>query len=97
VEAEIRLDDLISVLPVKEVIGSDAVEIGKIEYDSREIEPDDVFVALVGANVDGHDYISNAVDKKAACLVVERMPDTQAPVCVMVPDAREALALLLLL
>jgi len=94
VEAEIRLDDLISVLPVKEVIGSDAVEIGKIEYDSREIEPDDVFVALVGANVDGHDYISNAVDKKAACLVVERMPDTQAPVCVIVPDAREALALL---
>ncbi|MFH1892896.1 MAG: UDP-N-acetylmuramoyl-L-alanyl-D-glutamate--2,6-diaminopimelate ligase [Candidatus Zixiibacteriota bacterium] len=93
-EAEIRLNDLISVLPVKEVIGSDTIEIGKIEYDSREIEPDDVFVALVGANVDGHDYISNAVDKKAACLVVERTPDTHASVCVTVPDTREALALL---
>lgn len=93
-EAEIRLSELIEVLPVKEVIGSDSQEIGKIEYDSREIEQGDAFVALVGANVDGHDYIGQAVANKAGCVVAERKPDIDVPVCVVVPDTREALALL---
>jgi UDP-N-acetylmuramoyl-L-alanyl-D-glutamate--2,6-diaminopimelate ligase len=41
------------------------VEIEGIQYDSRLVEPGDIFVALVGSNFDGHKYIETAVKKGA--------------------------------
>jgi len=82
------------VLPQKEIIGDDTVEVGKIEFDSRLIGEGDLFVALVGANLDGHDYISDVASRKAACVVVERDIQADIPAKVVVPDTRHALALL---
>ena len=36
-----------------------------IKIDSRKIENGDIFVALPGATVDGHDYVSKAYEKGA--------------------------------
>ncbi len=93
-EVNINLSDLLIALPQKEVIGYDGVEFAKIEYDSRLVGPNDIFVALVGANVDGHDFVADAVSKRAACVIVERDTDCDAPVKVVVPDTRVALAYL---
>ena len=66
-----------------------------IEYDSRKISPGDIFVALRGAVVDGHEYLDQAIALGAAALVVESAPEAApfatCPVAV-VPDARRALA-----
>lgn len=43
-----------------------------MHYDSRNIEKNDIFVALIGSNVDGHKYIQDVVDKGASMIIVER-------------------------
>lgn len=40
-------------------------EIAGIEYDSRKIRENFVFIAMTGNNVDGHDFIQKAIDSGA--------------------------------
>ena len=47
-------------------------EIRGIEYDSRKIEKDFVFVAMTGSAVDGHDFIQKAIDSGAKMIVCEK-------------------------
>ena len=39
------------------------VEIESINTDSRSVGPAQVFLALIGENFDGHDYVHQAVEK----------------------------------
>jgi UDP-N-acetylmuramyl-tripeptide synthetase len=97
-----RLLDLLSVLPgelaVAEWRRTDPAAnpmIRGIRYDSRKVAPGDLFVALRGANSDGHDYIERAIALGAAALLVETLPEadriSNVPTA-RVPDCRRALA-----
>ena len=46
-----------------------------ITADSRKVIPGALFVAVKGFSSDGHDYIQNALDKGAAGLICERIPE----------------------
>jgi UDP-N-acetylmuramyl-tripeptide synthetase len=66
-----------------------------ITCDSREVAPGDVFFALRGAGVDGHDYLGQAIALGASAVFVEAMPEgleLRDAVAVVVPDTRRALA-----
>jgi len=71
-----------------------------ITYDSRDVSPGDLFVALVGAVSDGHDYLESALKLGAVALLVEDEDKAVAatlaashPVpIVVVADARRAMA-----
>jgi len=76
------------------VTGDAHKDISKIEYDSRLIEAGDMFVALVGNNFDGHDFISEVLSKGAVCVVCEKDFPGDIPCKILVPDCRHALALL---
>lgn len=65
------LQYLIRNLTTNEVIGKTNKEIGKIEYDSKKIQKDGVFVAIKGYEQDGNDYIKEAIIKGATCIIVE--------------------------
>ncbi len=52
-----------------------SLECSGIEIDSRKIEPGDIFVAIKGERVDGNDYIINAVDSGAVCVIAHCLPD----------------------
>lgn len=97
-----RLSSLLSALPEalsavewRRQNTSDDPTIRGIRYDSRQVSPGDLFVALRGANSDGHDYLERAVAGGAAALLVEEMPESgpqfDLPI-VRVPDSRRALA-----
>ena len=97
-----RLTSLIEGLPESmaalEWRRSDAIDdptIRGIRYDSRSVSPGDLFVAMRGANSDGHDYLERAVALGAAALLVEEMPSDairkDLPT-VRVADARRAMA-----
>lgn len=61
-----------------------------VTRDSREVGPESVFVAVVGARVDGHDY---AGDLDCAAVVVERSVEARPGVAVVyVQDCKLALA-----
>jgi UDP-N-acetylmuramoyl-L-alanyl-D-glutamate--2,6-diaminopimelate ligase len=98
-----RLSALLGALPPelasRQVIGpeGDAADpiVRGIAYDSRAIAPGDVFFALRGSNVDGHDYLEQALDLGAAVLCVEELPkdfDLRGRTAVLVPDTRRAMA-----
>ena len=88
------LKKLLSVLPSKQASGDLDLRIKKIEYDSRLIKLGDLFVAMSGFSDDGHHYIHSAVKSGAVAVVAERDGDHRSRAKVLVPDAREALALL---
>ena len=91
------LKELISVLRTKRTEGNDACEITGIRSDSRRVECGTLFVALRGGTVDGHDFIGSAVERGGTAVVCEHVPDGWAgrSTFVIVPDAAEALGLLL--
>ena len=47
-------------------------EIKGIEYDSRKIEKDFVFVAMSGSETDGHNFIQKAIDNGAKMIIAEK-------------------------
>ena len=51
-----------------------------ISTDTRTLQPGDVFVALIGDNFDGHDYIKEAEQKGAIALVVDREVESNIPI-----------------
>ena len=50
----------------------DDVHINTISTDSRTIQQGSVFIAIVGENFDGHDYVAEAINKGAVAVVCER-------------------------
>ena len=44
----------------------------RLERDSRRVQPGDVFLAVKGENLDGHDYVATAFEKGAATAIVSR-------------------------
>lgn len=52
--------------------GSMDARVRDIIYDSRKIAKETMFVCMVGAVTDGHNYIPDAVEKGASVIVVER-------------------------
>ena len=49
-----KLKELLNGVNVGKVYGDTDREIGHIHFDSRKIEPGDVFIAQRGVNADGH-------------------------------------------
>jgi UDP-N-acetylmuramoyl-L-alanyl-D-glutamate--2,6-diaminopimelate ligase len=74
-------------------LGSEDPVIGGIAYRSDTVSPGDAFFCIRGFTHDGHDYASDAAERGAAALVVEReLRDIPVPQF-MVSDTRVALAL----
>lgn len=70
------------------------VEITGVTHNSSWVEPGALFVALRGANTDGHTYLPQALQRGAVAVMGEGLPDGVAcPVPYLtVPHGREALA-----
>ena len=69
------------------------IEVTSLHYNSHNVRPGGLFVAIQGFSTDGHHYIQDAV-KKGAVAVVSQKPSA-APIPVFqVSDSRKALAVL---
>ncbi|MCP4598143.1 UDP-N-acetylmuramoyl-tripeptide--D-alanyl-D-alanine ligase [Neptuniibacter sp.] len=62
-----------------------------VSTDTRTIKKGDLFIALVGPNFDGHNFVEQAVEKGAVAAVVSRRLDLPVPQWIT-PDTRIALA-----
>ena len=83
-------------MEIDSVIGNTSLSINKIEFDSRLISDGDMYVAISGVNVDGHSFISEAIQNGANCIVCEKTPEnkTDGVVYVNVKSSRKALAII---
>lgn len=48
------------------------IECTSIAFDSRQVQPGSLFVAIRGNSTDGHDYLNQAIEKGAAAVVVDQ-------------------------
>ena len=56
--------------------GDDNIKIKNINFDSRKIDKDSLFVALKGYNVDGHNFIDKAIENGAVAVLCSMLPKT---------------------
>jgi len=88
-----KLNDLLNQIAYVEVIGSTAKAVRGIEFDSRLVKPDYIFIAQLGVIVDGHRFIDKAIQNGATVIVCEQMPVeiTSNVTFVKVSDSNEIL------
>ena len=70
-----ELKELIKKIEGLEVIGNDDIQIADVKKNSKDIKPRDLFVAINGVNIDGHNFIKDAISKGAKCVVCEKDND----------------------
>jgi UDP-N-acetylmuramoyl-L-alanyl-D-glutamate--2,6-diaminopimelate ligase len=81
--------DLANATRPQRLSGDANTQILDIHYDSRAVQPGDLFVALRGGYFDGHAFIDQAVDRGAAAIMAEDgRPDIP---CLVFDDTRRAL------
>ena len=89
-----KLSELSGYVPNSRRVGDD-VNVRSLAYDSRQVTPGTLFIALRGAQSDGHDFIPQAVSSGATSLCVNAdgidRQDTPGLPMLVVPDTRRAL------
>ena len=91
-----RLNELLADVRALDIRGSVAREISALEYDSRKVEADNCFFAVVGTASDGHNYIPMAVERGAKAIVCQRLPESLSDdvAYIVVEDTNEAMAMM---
>lgn len=87
-----KLKDILQGLNVLKSTADENMEITGIAYDSRAVTPGSLFVAIKGLTSDGHRFISSAIEKGAAAILCEELPEADIP-CIQLANTREGLAL----
>lgn len=92
----ITLKDILYKVPINSVVGSTAVAVNNVQFDSRKVALNDVFVAVPGHVVDGHDFIGKALDQGAVAIVCEQLPKAlvNGVTYVQVANSNKALAVM---
>lgn len=88
-----ELRELIKALNPRSVSGQLDCKVSGIAFNSRYVLPGYIFVALKGQNTDGHNFVSDAIERGAVAVVCERNGLNSARAAkIVVDDTREALA-----
>lgn len=92
----ILLKDILYKVTIESVIGSTSVAINNLEFDSRKVSLNDVFVAIKGTVVDGHKFITKAANQGALAVICETLPDEiiNGITYVQVANSQSALAIM---
>jgi UDP-N-acetylmuramoyl-L-alanyl-D-glutamate--2,6-diaminopimelate ligase len=71
-----ELKDILYKVSLTSGSGDMSVDVKGICFDSRQVKPGFLFVAVKGTQSDGHQYISKALSQGAVAVVSELLPDT---------------------
>lgn len=90
----IILKDILYKVAIEAVKGSTEIAVNAINFDSRKIENNDVFIAIRGTVADGHEYIETAISKGAIAIICDTFPENivSGVTYVQVKDTNRALA-----
>jgi UDP-N-acetylmuramoyl-L-alanyl-D-glutamate--2,6-diaminopimelate ligase len=70
-----NLNKLAKAIKLTTTKGSLDIDIKQIVFDSREVMPGSLFVAIKGLRTDGHNYIDKAIAQGAVAVVLEELPE----------------------
>ena len=90
-----KLKEILYKVAIDGISGSTDIDVNNISIDSRTVESGNMYVAIKGTLVDGHQFIKQAIELGARSIICQNLPKILAPgvVFIQVSDPREALAL----
>ena len=87
-----ELKKLIEGVEVKKIAGDPLKEVEGIAYHTKQIGKRFLFAAIRGLEVDGHQFIEEAVQRGAGAVVSEEEREVSDRTLILVPNSRQALA-----
>ena len=88
-----RLEEVLAHVSYQKIKGDMETEITALVYDSRKIQEGCLFICIEGANADGHQFVQEAVRKKAAALLISKPVEVEGNITVIqVENTRYAMA-----
>src|SRR5690349_4639123 len=90
------LQDILYKVRMRGVHGNTDVPVSGLRIDSRKVGTGDLFIAMKGVAVDGHQYIDSVIEKGAVAVVCEVMPASlkEGVTYVQVENSSEAAGLI---
>ncbi|MGY3053676.1 UDP-N-acetylmuramoyl-L-alanyl-D-glutamate--2,6-diaminopimelate ligase [Pedobacter sp. UYEF25] len=90
-----QLQELLYGVSIVQSVGKTDLTIDALNFDSRLVSKNDVFVAVKGTVSDGHDFINQVIEKGASVIVCEELPEALPNITyIKVADASFALGIL---
>ena len=86
------LKDLLENTDVEKAHADLGILVHGVSYDTRSLRAGEIFVAVRGYESDGHQYIGEAFEKGALCVICEQPPPDPRLPHILVKDSRKALA-----
>ena len=87
------LKDILYNVALQSVQGTTDICINSIQYDSRKVDKNDVFIAIKGMHSDGHLFIEKAIENGASVIVAEFLPENKIKTITYVEVESSSLAL----
>ncbi|MBN4057840.1 UDP-N-acetylmuramoyl-L-alanyl-D-glutamate--2,6-diaminopimelate ligase [Olleya sp. AH-315-K02] len=91
-----ELKNILYRVTINAVVGSTSLTINELKFDSRRVTANDVFVAIIGLESNGHDYIDIAISQGAIAIICKKIPDNiiDNVTYVEVDNTKKALAIM---
>lgn len=87
-----KLAELLEGIEVKQIVGSEHLNITGITFNSLDVKPGNIFVCITGFKTDGHKYATDAISKGAIAIMAEKDLSELGVTCVLCDNTRLALA-----
>lgn len=87
-----KLSQIIENTAILSINGSIDIDISDIVYDSRKVTKNCIFVCLKGTNVDGNDYVEDAIKNGASAIITENDINIQEITTIRSKNTRKTLA-----
>jgi UDP-N-acetylmuramoyl-L-alanyl-D-glutamate--2,6-diaminopimelate ligase len=90
------LKDILYKVSLTSTYGDMERKVSEVVFDSRKVVENCAFVAVKGTQVDGHDFITLALEKGATTIICEQLPETLATgiTFIQVVDSAKALGIM---
>ncbi len=91
-----ELTDILYKVSLLSVSGPTAIQVANVQFDSRKVDANSLFVAVKGTATDGHQFIEQVTDKGVNAVVCEELPAQlkEGVTYVQVKDSMEALGVI---
>jgi UDP-N-acetylmuramoyl-L-alanyl-D-glutamate--2,6-diaminopimelate ligase len=91
----ITLKNILKDIKPLSIQGSPDTEISQVCFDSRKVTNNSLFVAVKGTTSDGHQFISDTIDKGATAIICENLPENRMDgiTYIKVKDSHSALGI----
>lgn len=86
-----KVKEIIAATNGKLLSGDLELEITGFSQDSRQVKPGMMYIPIIGARFDGHDFIASAFENGASAIITSRVIDDKEHTVILVDDTLKAL------